>query len=399
MKKQNLFLFFSKSGIKMNDYGGCREEGLFVEGEGRTRRRRRMKYAAFYGAGALVLVSGILVLAEQHSKRAIEPEEELQRIFLQNRPAVVQNALRIQAADSFIRIPPAQAPFLLPYAQMAQYEEQPMPVKIVPESTVATAAATMDMASSQVEYPAAAATVGTASSQVEYPTGYFSGVPVWVQQPGVSTFVAMPPAQPLVQTVVQAPSPILPYSYSQLQLPFTAATPDVVGAGAGLTGDAAAEFGAAYGAAFARTYNVLMAQGGSLASKQQALRRVYEKAKGLQVVKVIPSQPVPTVQVTTTRHDPWQMPPPPPTGTAVVEHAIMPPSEPQQQQQQQPQQGGTLNSEVKSAFRFDSRGQAEDSYTSAAAPTVSSVSYLGSEDPLGAAQGAVAQAAASLGSL
>jgi hypothetical protein len=340
-----------------------------------------MQHASLYGAGALVLVSGILVLAE-HSKRAIEPEEELQRIFLQNRPAVVQNALRIQAAAPFIRMPPAQAPFLLPYAQMAQYE-QPIPANILPESTVATAAATM----------------GTASSQVEYPTGYFSGVPVWVQQPGVSTFVAMPPAQPLVQTVVQAPSPILPYSYSQLQLPFTAATPDVVGAGAGLTGDAAAEFGAAYGAAFARTYNVLMAQGGSLASKQQALRRVYEKAKGLQVVKVVPSQPVPTVQVTMTRHDPWHMPPPPPTGTAVVEHAIMPPSEPQQQQQQQPQQGGTLNSEVKSAFRFDSRGQAEDSYTSAAAPTVSSVSYLGSEDPLGAAQGAVAQAAASLGSL
>lgn len=376
----------------MNDYGGCREEGLSVEGQGGARRRRRMQHASLYGAGALVLVSGILVLAE-HSKRAIEPEEELQRIFLQNRPAVVQNALRIQAAAPFIRMPPAQAPFLLPYAQMAQYE-QPIPANILPESTVATAAATM----------------GTASSQVEYPTGYFSGVPVWVQQPGVSTFVAMPPAQPLVQTVamppaqqlvqsvVQVPAPILPYSYRQLQLP-VAATPDVVGAGAGLTGDAAAEFGAAYGAAFARTYNVLMAQGGSLASKQQALQRVYEKAKGLQVVKVVPSQPVPTVQVTMTRHDPWHMPPPPPTGTAVVEHAIMPPSEPQQQQQQQPQQGGTLNSEVKSAFRLDSRGQAEDSYTSAAVPTVSSESYVGSEDPLGAAQGAVAQAAASLGSL
>ena len=396
----------------MNDYGGCREEGvfgeregarLFAEGEG-ARRRRRMQHVALYGAGALVLVSGILVLAEQRAKRAIEPEEELQRIFLQNRPAVVQNALRIQAAAPFVRMLPAQAPFLLPYAQMAQYE-QPIPANIVPESTVATAAATMDMASSQVEYPAAAATMGTASSQVEYPTGYFSGVPVWVQQPGVSTFVAMPPAQPLVQTVamppaqplvqtvVQAPAPSLPYSYR------LNSAPDDVGAGAGLTGDAAAEFGAAYGAAFARTYNVLMAQGGSLASKQQALQRVYEKAKGLQVVKVIPSQPVPTVQVTMTRHDPWQMPPPPPTGTAVVEHAIMPPSEPQQQQQHQPQQGGTLNSEVKSAFRFDSRGQAEDSYTSAAAPTVSSESYVGSEDPLGAAQGAVAQAAASLGSL
>ena len=391
------------------DYGGCGEEGLFegegvfAEGEG-ARRRRRIQHAVLYGAGALVLVSGILVLAEQHSKRAIEPEEELQRIFLQNRPAVVQNALRIQAAAPFVRMLPAQAPFLLPYAQMAQYE-QPIPANIVPESTVATTAATMDMARSQVEYPAAAASMGTASSQVEYPTGYFSGVPVWVQQPGVSTFVAMPPAQPLVQTVamppaqplvqtvVQAPAPSLPYSYR------LNSAPDDVGAGAGLTGDAAAEFGAAYGAAFARTYNVLMAQGGSLASKQQALQRVYEKAKGLQVVKVIPSQPVPTVQVTMTRHDPWQMPPPPPTGTAVVEHAIMPPSEPQQQHQQQPQQGGTLNSEVKSAFRLDSRGQAEDSSTSAAAPTVSSESYVGSEDPLGAAQGAVAQAAASLGSL
>lgn len=282
----------------------------------------------------------------------------------------------------------------------------------------------------------AKATPGVSSSPAMYPMGSFNGMPVWEQQPGGSnTFFgggavtnaaavqAMPqpqaaasytqmryqqmqPAASLVQRVLMARQVGVPTAFAGVPVP------------QGITGDAAAQYGAAYGAAFASTYNSLVAQGGATAVKQQALQRLQNKAAS--------EQALPPVRMMQTRlqvqmpQPGWRMPPLARTGTAVVEQALMTPGEMQQQQTTNyngpsinimSATGGpsvALNSEEQSAFRIDSKGQISDSETERPSGTDSAPSSAGegveaaavpvesSNDPLGAAQGAVAEAAASM---
>jgi hypothetical protein len=350
----------------------------------------------------LVCVSAAMVLVARGLEEDAGAVGELQSklfgsIFLRDSPATLQYA---QVGSTTIETPR----FYTPLMQAAAPYMSPSLVKVRKAWTAARPA-----------------------TNVQYPMGFFAGAPVWPEKQGAA-YVDVP-AHPGIAPLPTLVSPAAAFpAYGHVKLPATGQPPFVMepqlgmapqaesqigslAVPAGLTGSAAEQYAAAYGAAYAATYNALL-QGGTTAKKQLALRRLQDKAG----TKTTGAPAVSTKVRVMLPQQGWQMPPLARTGTAVVEQALMTPDEVQQQQQQAATDysgpsinimsatGGptvSLNAEERSAFRVNSQGQISDSQVESmgggGAPASTTSDYPGSQDdsqnPLGAAQGAIAQAA------
>jgi len=439
----------------MGEYGACERAAAHAAV---VARRRRVQRAALYGAVTLVSVSAAMVLvarylrAEEADAGAAGPLQAtlLGSIFLRNSPATIQSAVGMRAVPvdalqpppGFVDSRPAPLPgFAMAYRvtappaplmQAAAWRTTPLMQAAAPYMSPYAARAVPGAPLLPVSPPAA---LGVASSSAQYPMGYFAGAPVWAEKQGAAYVdapaprvrAAVPLAPPLpAAAAVPAYGQLAVPAYGQLpaaglaQPRYAAVQPlgmadSQIGALAGLTGSAAVQYGAAYGAAFASTYNALV--GGAPAKKQLALQRLQDKKAGTQTTEA-PAPPAPA-QSTTNVHVVlpqlgWRMPPLARTGTAVVEQALMTPSEVQEQQQAAADYNGpslnvmsatggptvNLNAEERSAFRVNAQGQLSDSQLDSpggvGAPAAEGSDGEGGQDsqnPLGAAQGAVAQAA------
>ena len=268
-------------------YGACRR----AEDHAATvARRRRLQRAALYGAVTLVCVSAAMVLVA-HGLEADAAVGDLQSelfgsIFLRNSPATIQYA---QVGSATIKTP--------------RFAAQAVPV-------------------AQVLPVAQALSVARPATNVQYPMGFFAGAPVWPENRGAAYVdVAVPPVRSALP-IVPLPTLVSP-AYGRVQLPASGQPPFVMApqleiapqsesqigtlaVPAGLTGSAAEQYAAAYGAAFAATYNALL-QGGSTAKKQLALRRLQDKA-GTKTTEA-PAPAVSTKVHVMLPQQGWQMPP------------------------------------------------------------------------------------------
>ena len=386
-------------GASGDGYGACRRDHV-------VERRRRLQRAALYGAVTLVCVSAAMVLVARGLEEDAGAVGDLQSklfgsIFLRDSPATIQYA---QVGSATIETPRFAADMDTPLMQAAAPYMSPSLVKL-----------------------GKAWTAARPTTNVQYPMGFFAGAPVWPEKQGAA-YVDVP-AHPGIAPLPTLVSPAAAFpAYGHVKLPATGQPPFVMepqlgmapqaesqigslAVPAGLTGSAAEQYAAAYGAAYAATYNALL-QGGTTAKKQLALRRLQDKAG----TKTTGAPAVSTKVRVMLPQQGWQMPPLARTGTAVVEQALMTPDEVQQQQQQAATDysgpsinimsatGGptvSLNAEERSAFRVNSQGQISDSQVESRgggdAPASTTSDYPGSQDdsqnPLGAAQGAIAQAA------
>ena len=388
-------------GASGDGYGACRRDHV-------VERRRRLQRAALYGAVTLVCVSAAMVLVARGLEEDAGAVGDLQSklfgsIFLRDSPATIQYA---QVGSATIETPRFAADMDTPLMQAAAPYMSPSLVKL-----------------------GKAWTAARPTTNVQYPMGFFAGAPVWPENRGAAYVdVAVPPVRSALP-IVPLPTLVSP-AYGRVQLPASGQPPFVMApqleiapqsesqigtlaVPAGLTGSAAEQYAAAYGAAFAATYNALL-QGGSTAKKQLALRRLQDKA-GTKTTEA-PAPAVSTKVHVMLPQQGWQMPPMARTGTALVEQALMTPDEVQQQQQQAAADyngpsinimsatGGptvSLKAEEQHDFRVNSQGQISDSQVesmggrgAAAAETLDEPGAQDdSQNPLGAAQGAVAQAA------
>jgi len=363
-------------------YGACDEHE-----QARVARAQRIRRNVFLFA--LVSASAVVALAATCLKNDAADARSVALLYgnivLQDNLATIQNTM------------PST------YAQPYEVAQQTQPPTVAQQATIAIAAANT--------------AVGMSRTNTQFPMGYFSGVPVWREKTGAA-YVDQPQVVPTKDQPLRAAYHA--YGYPQLQYssyPQVAQRPAQYGypqmqpplqpgLAVGLTGDAAAQFGAAYGAAFASTLNALIARGGAVAVKQEAMGRLRVKAASARAPAPAPVWTQPSVRVSMSQQG-WHMPPVARTGTAVVEQALMTPGEIQEQQQRvvanyngpsiniKPATGGAtiqLNPEQESAFRIDSQGKASDSETEE--PAGAGDVGMMNQDPLGAARGAVDQAVA-----
>ena len=395
-------------------YGACRRAREDVADFAAS--RRRVQRAIMYCAASLLILAVASVLAAGEVHEASDtPIRALQKLLgslvFNNSPATIQSASAIpaetlQPPPGFVDARPSPPPGFQMAYQAALAGGQPTAVIVPPvlmQPTLPYASSNAQVYSSGqataprsaqafVEQPLPTQSKAVlpapvtpwsgvrTSAPTQFPVGFFEGEPVWTEMQGAAYVDQPAPATAATSSAV----PFFGNQQAQsLKLPAAAAVERLLAArrasmaqpvGAigvaqpvdAMTGDAATEYGLAFGAAFASTYNAMM-QGLSTSDvKQKAIQRLTRKAQD-QPVK--PKAPLTrTVQVTLPQPG-WSMPPLARTGTALVEQSLMSPAEVQQQQQNiagtesvniMSATGGptvTLNSEQKSAFRVNAQGQ------------------------------------------